>query len=181
MQPGIYTFTNVLSSSAMDLSGGDHKSIIGFPAHGRDNQQWELTPLGHGFSIRSLSSGQYLTIEAGIYNGVPIVASPFPVSWVVQVDVHDKETVHIGWPNSHYIIELEAGNSTPGTKVQLWQKYPRERHRTWRFVRCGETCERRTSDDIIVTEDSNDDLGDMIITTTMTTTTVTKVVRIRTV
>lgn len=55
--------------------------------------KWELIPLGHGFSIRSISSGQYLTIEAGIYNGVPIVASSYPVSWVVQVDVHDRETV----------------------------------------------------------------------------------------
>lgn len=88
-----------------------YPTFPGFPSHGGDNQQvsacgvlllailignilkWELTPLGLGFSIRSLSSGQYLTIEAGIYNGIPIVASPYPVSWTVQIDVHDQDTV----------------------------------------------------------------------------------------
>lgn len=34
-----------------------------------------------------------MTIEAGIYNGVPIVASGFPASWVVEVDVKDDDTV----------------------------------------------------------------------------------------
>jgi len=90
---------------------GVYPTLPGFPTHGGDNQQvsacsvllpailinwvlkWELTPLGLGFSIRSLSSGQYLTIEAGIYNGVPIVASPYPVSWAVQMDVHNQDTV----------------------------------------------------------------------------------------
>ena len=88
-----------------------YPTFPGFLSHGGDNQQvsacdvllpaklinrvlkWELTPLGLGFSIRSLSSGQYLTIEVGIYNGVPIVASPYPVSWAVQKDVHNQDTV----------------------------------------------------------------------------------------
>jgi len=30
MQPGTYKFMNALNDSAMDLSGSDHKSVIGW-------------------------------------------------------------------------------------------------------------------------------------------------------
>jgi hypothetical protein len=31
-------------------------------------------------------SGYYITVEAGIHNGVPLVANPFPVSWALESD-----------------------------------------------------------------------------------------------
>jgi hypothetical protein len=39
IEDGIYTITNVKSGTALDLSGGDNKSIIGFTVHGQGNQQ----------------------------------------------------------------------------------------------------------------------------------------------
>lgn len=39
VQPGIYTILNVKGGTALDLSGGDSRSIIGFDLHGQGNQQ----------------------------------------------------------------------------------------------------------------------------------------------
>lgn len=39
IEPGKYVFKNRLGEVALDLSGGDNKSIIGFTAHGGENQQ----------------------------------------------------------------------------------------------------------------------------------------------
>lgn len=36
---GTYTLTNVRSGTALDLSAGDYKTVIGWPAHGNVNQQ----------------------------------------------------------------------------------------------------------------------------------------------
>ena len=44
-QPGVYLLTNGKCDSVLDLSGGDNKSIIGFPLHGFENQQVRYTPL----------------------------------------------------------------------------------------------------------------------------------------
>ena len=37
--PGVYVLLNCASGSALDLSGGDSRSIIGFDSHGLGNQQ----------------------------------------------------------------------------------------------------------------------------------------------
>jgi hypothetical protein len=47
-------------------------------------RQWEFTPLGQGYSIRSMYNGHYLTIEDGIQQGTRIIASPYPVSWALE-------------------------------------------------------------------------------------------------
>lgn len=39
MQPGTYKVVNVKAGVAMDLSGGDHRTIMGFDYHGGSNQQ----------------------------------------------------------------------------------------------------------------------------------------------
>ncbi|KDQ49770.1 hypothetical protein JAAARDRAFT_42609 [Jaapia argillacea MUCL 33604] len=36
---GVYVLANVKCGTALDLSGADNKSIIGFPQHGGENQQ----------------------------------------------------------------------------------------------------------------------------------------------
>lgn len=37
--PGVYILLNCSSGTALDLSGGDSRSIIGFDCHGFENQQ----------------------------------------------------------------------------------------------------------------------------------------------
>ncbi|GLB42712.1 putative ricin-type beta-trefoil [Lyophyllum shimeji] len=135
LQPGIYQIFNFVSDTAIDLSGGDRKSIIGFPAHDGANQKWELSLLGKGYSIRSLYTGGYLTIEDGICNGTPIVASPYPVSWALEVDDLELGTWRIVWPGTRFLFDLAGkGDSKPCTPIQLWERHPFEHCRRWRFV-----------------------------------------------
>lgn len=61
-------------------------------------EQWEISHLGEGFSIRSVSSGKYLTIEAGIYNGVPIAVSGFPVSWMIELSATGETLELVDYP-----------------------------------------------------------------------------------
>lgn len=39
VNPGTYKVVNVKGGTALDLSGGDNRSIIGFNVHGQGNQQ----------------------------------------------------------------------------------------------------------------------------------------------
>ncbi|EJC99514.1 uncharacterized protein FOMMEDRAFT_148689 [Fomitiporia mediterranea MF3/22] len=93
LDPGIYIMRNVKSDSMMDLSGGDNKSIIGFPRHGLENQQWEFGNLGEGWYIRSVHTGSYLNIESGLEDGFPVVANGFPASWVVENEPGEEKDV----------------------------------------------------------------------------------------
>lgn len=101
---GVYLLVNVYNNKVMDLSGNDNKSVSTFPLHGGPNQQvcsqllhhrhqptgfcanltspqWRIEYLGDGYSIRSISSGKYLTSEECVCDGAAVVANGFPVSW----------------------------------------------------------------------------------------------------
>ncbi|KZT01972.1 carbohydrate-binding module family 13 protein [Laetiporus sulphureus 93-53] len=174
----MYVLLDARNGTALDLSGGDQKTLICLPAHMGPNQQWEFIPSGKGYTIRSAcasSRGLYLTLE-DIYDNAPIVASPFPASWNVQID-EKEETLRISWPNTEYVMDLiDWGNAEPGAKVKLMKEKPGERCQTWRYIRCrpaeeqGEKVAESTSkpiisETVIVAE------GKDFITTTRTTTT----------
>ena len=44
IQPGIYKIVNVKGGTALDLSGGDNRTIMGFTVHGGGNQQVRYVP-----------------------------------------------------------------------------------------------------------------------------------------
>ena len=95
--------------------------------------------MGEGYSIRSLYSSVYLTVEEGAVDGCALVATPFPVSWKVEC-VREEEQVTIRcvlskhyrsyayrylririlWPTKKFAIELaDLGSAVAGTKVRL--------------------------------------------------------------
>ena len=87
--PGTYVLLNARGGTAMDLSGADHKTVIGYPMHGGPNQQWEFIPTGHGYIIRCVRRSPeghslYLSTEGGVKHGAAIVASTYPVTWNVE-------------------------------------------------------------------------------------------------
>lgn len=49
--------------------------------------------LGEGYSIRSVSTGKYITLEEGIADGASLNASPFPVSWKVKIKSEGDELI----------------------------------------------------------------------------------------
>ncbi len=138
--PGTYVLLNARGGTAMDLHGGDNTNVIGYPMHGAQNQQWEFIPSGHGYVIRSVRSSKaghalYLTVEGGVRNNAPVVASAYPVTWSVEQTEEGIRWVllkpglpyrrlthlhRISWPNSNFVFDLaDWGDSTPGTKVCL--------------------------------------------------------------
>ncbi|KAI0796422.1 ricin B lectin domain-containing protein [Irpex lacteus] len=84
IRSGAYLVVNAHNNKVLDLSASDNKSIITFPLHGGANQQWRIEPLGEGYSIRSISSGKYVTFEERIGDGALVIANGFPVSWDVS-------------------------------------------------------------------------------------------------
>ncbi|KAA1473288.1 hypothetical protein DENSPDRAFT_742293, partial [Dentipellis sp. KUC8613] len=120
LEPGVYTITDASWGTALDLSGGDNRSAIAFSVHGWENQQWEFVPLGPGYAIKSVHNGSYLTMDGRLHDNVPLITTPFPVSWDVEVysggeEDDDDVLVRIRWPHENLIFALR--DATPGTKV----------------------------------------------------------------
>ncbi|KAI0065086.1 hypothetical protein BV25DRAFT_1799019, partial [Artomyces pyxidatus] len=123
LDPGVYTLTDVRWGMALDLSGGDGRSAIGFAKHGWENQQWEWSPLGAGYTIRSVQSQAYLAVDNfnNIQNGraAPIVTSSFPACWDMEIltDDDDDDGIYarIRWPHSD--LALGLGGEVPGARV----------------------------------------------------------------
>lgn len=87
--PGTYVLLNARSGTALDLSGADHRSVIGWPMHGGPNQQWEFIPTGHGYIVRCIRRSKeghslYLSTEGGVKDGARIIASTYPVAWNIE-------------------------------------------------------------------------------------------------
>ncbi|KAF9653588.1 hypothetical protein BDM02DRAFT_3125556 [Thelephora ganbajun] len=116
IEPGVYEIRNDILGATVDFNEADRKSVVGYQYHGKGNQQWEFAPLGKGWTIKSVSSGFYLTIEKGIGAGVPIVASEYPVAWNVRIEHDDPGLVRISWPGSETVWDLRDGRG--GTPVR---------------------------------------------------------------
>jgi len=90
LEQGRYTATDVRRGMALDLSGGDHRSLIAYGFHGQENQQWEFRPCGAGFIIGSVfKSDLFLAVRdlKGLHleGAVAVVTDTFPTCWEVEV------------------------------------------------------------------------------------------------
>ncbi|KAI0354430.1 hypothetical protein OH77DRAFT_1426006 [Trametes cingulata] len=185
--PGTYVLLNARGGTAVDMSGADNKTLIGWPMHGGPNQQWEFIPSGHGYVIRCVRRSKeghplYLTTEAGVGEHIAIVASTYPVSWNVE---QTEDGIKISWPNTDLVFTLaDSGSKNPGTKIQLMRLKSGDPSQLWHYTRCapasepeeGKEVEVRsaravsppaTTETVSVTEERD------YITTTRTTTTTT--------
>ncbi|KAI8977801.1 ricin B lectin domain-containing protein [Trametes punicea] len=183
--PGTYVLLNARSGTALDMSGADDKTLIGWPMHGGPNQQWEFIPSGPGYVIRCVRRSKdghplYLTTEDGLHEQAAIVASPYPVSWNVE---QTDDGIRISWPNTDFVFDLaDWGSNTRGTKIQLMHLRPGEPCQLWHYTRCAPAAEHdkevevrssravsppATTETVSVTEERD------YITTTRTTTTTT--------
>jgi hypothetical protein len=55
--------------------------------------QWELAPMGSGWSIKSVHSGLYLTTAYHSDKRVRIIANEYPVAWHVRIENDDPGLV----------------------------------------------------------------------------------------
>ncbi|CAL1702557.1 unnamed protein product [Somion occarium] len=130
----VVTITNVKNGAAIDISGGDGKSIIGFPLHGGENQQWRIDKMGEGHAIVNPHSGQYLhlTFEN---DGIRSSASCFPLTWRLQKLGEVDHIYQVLWHSGELALHLE--NGTPGTRVQLRPTNPEDESQVWKLTPCG--------------------------------------------
>ncbi|KAI1793771.1 hypothetical protein LXA43DRAFT_1059765 [Ganoderma leucocontextum] len=130
-----YVLLNARGGTAMDLSGADNTSIIGYPMHGGANQQWDFIPCGLGYAIRCVRPSKdgnalYLTVDCGgVRDRAPIVAGVYPVAWTVE---QTEQGIIISWPNSKYVFDLANwGDKAACTKIQLMPLIPGELCQLW--------------------------------------------------
>ncbi|KAI0668230.1 hypothetical protein C8Q78DRAFT_980638 [Trametes maxima] len=191
--PGTYVLLNARSGTAVDMSGMDNKTLIGYPMHGGPNQQWEFIPSGYGYVIRCVrrsAAGDplYLTTEDGLRDDAAIVASPYPVTWDVE---QTEDGIKISWPNTDFVFDLaDWGSATPGTKIQLMHFKPDQPGQLWHYTRCAPAEHEKelevrsaravsppaTTETVSVTEE-RDHITTTRTTTTTTMTTITEVTR----
>ncbi|KAI0300009.1 ricin B lectin domain-containing protein [Multifurca ochricompacta] len=136
-QGGRYKITNVQTSTVVDLSGVDNKSIIGWGWHGGDNQRWilEQKPEDNGqWSIRSVKfNNKYIGFEGDADDGKRLVVTDRRQLWDIYPEGQGGLAKLKLWvPSSLLVADLTKGNATFGTPVQLWASLPAEMQ-VWNF------------------------------------------------
>ncbi|CAE6437610.1 unnamed protein product, partial [Rhizoctonia solani] len=145
--PGVYYLINVKSArhedldsltqespiAALDLSGGDQRTILAFPLHRGENQKWEFIPAGgeNIYHIRNVGYGKFVTFPDDANDGKQVIATDGPREWEVRtgyegVNVKDeRESIRIFHPGTEQNIDLkDHGDTTAGNCIQLWGKTP---------------------------------------------------------
>ncbi|KAF8338534.1 carbohydrate-binding module family 13 protein [Amanita rubescens] len=133
---GTYNIINVESGTVMDQSGTDHVSIIGWPANGGDNQQWDVQPTSNGnyYAIKNVYFGTYLGYRKLIL-GANAIGVEFPIPWALFPDEQDPTTYRFFVPKSDLNLEVARhGSDKPGTPIVIASQIP-EPNQTWRFQR----------------------------------------------
>ncbi|KAH7925979.1 carbohydrate-binding module family 13 protein [Leucogyrophana mollusca] len=128
-----YKLINVKGGTALDLSGGDNRSIIGYGFHNGPNQEWlfEQHEGGH-WTIKSVGSGKYLGLEENPRDGVSVLAVSNPYRWDIWPDDEDLSVYRIFASGTQFNIDLsDHGNPTPGTEIVVWWKW-NGRNQCWR-------------------------------------------------
>ncbi|QRW13228.1 ricin-type beta-trefoil lectin domain protein [Ceratobasidium sp. AG-Ba] len=116
---GTYTLKNVSTGTVLDLSygnAGDDIAINGFQSYGGENQRWRLewTGKGHGFTLRNVKSGTYVSFEK-FRNGIPITGSKKRQTW--KIIVADGGYAIEAEDHRHYVFDIKASNPRNETAV----------------------------------------------------------------
>lgn len=178
LKPGIYGIQLADSlekgNTYVDLSGQDLRTIIGFTAHGGDNQRWEFATLGAGYSIRSTYNGSYLSVDFKTLRELRphVVASSFPVSWDVKMYDAENGVYRIRWPDSDYVFSM--GTQVDGLPPIFLSKQNSnaDSSQLWCLRECeGVPLSSLTlpSSNTVLVNFGDSAEGDIVITTTTTT------------
>ncbi|EJC99403.1 ricin B-like lectin, partial [Fomitiporia mediterranea MF3/22] len=133
--PGTYKIVNAKGGTALDLSGGDNRTIIGFTVHGQANQQWTVSEpdSDDNQTIFCQASNLYLAIEDAPNDYTRIIASSSPTRWAIRRDGKDQNFWRVFFPGTGFNFDLsDHGNPTPGTVIHLWSATD-GRNQLWNF------------------------------------------------
>ncbi|KAH9030985.1 ricin B lectin domain-containing protein [Lactarius pseudohatsudake] len=114
-----YKFTNEENGLILDISGANHRNILGWDVHGNDNQQWITERQDDGqWTIRSVWPQKYLGFETTPEDGTPLVGLDEPQLWDIEVlsdsEDHDNPRVNRLWVRGTLlVVEFPIGKSDP--------------------------------------------------------------------
>ncbi|TCD66055.1 hypothetical protein EIP91_001863 [Steccherinum ochraceum] len=131
----VFRIINVKGGTALDLSGGDNTTIMGYQWHGGDNQKWRVIDNGNNeWKFQNVGTGRYIYIDGYAQDGTAVIAHESNgTGFNIWQDEHDPSTYRVFVPNTRQNFDLsDHGNSTDGTKVTLWGKWE-GKNQTWRF------------------------------------------------
>ncbi|KAF5319547.1 hypothetical protein D9619_008473 [Psilocybe cf. subviscida] len=130
-----YVLINAKSGTALDLSGEDNRSIIGYPRHGEENQQWETIRTDAGWHIRNVAHDTYLAVDGVARDDARVIAREEPFIWHLWDDEENPAAIRICVPDTQHNIDLtNYGDSEPGTPVAIWGRWNAV-NQTWFFER----------------------------------------------
>ncbi|KAK2460485.1 hypothetical protein APHAL10511_007491 [Amanita phalloides] len=134
--PGsVYHILNVKAeNTAIDLSGSDQRSIIGWPAHSGDNQKWHVEKTNnHLYTLRNVLFGKYLALTQEPHDNLQAVATEFEYEWDIRPDGEDPSVLRIFVPHTHFNLDLtNHGSSVGNTPIATWGTWE-GRNQCWRF------------------------------------------------
>jgi len=126
-----YKITNFASGTVVDLSAADNTTIMGYPDHDGLNQHWKFQWTNLGWTIQNAAVGTYVGLNGPAANGTDLVAVASAVGWDIWPDSVNPAAYRFFVHGTKENWDLtDFGNSTPGTPVQLWQKWSGS-HQTW--------------------------------------------------
>ncbi|KAF9559345.1 carbohydrate-binding module family 13 protein [Agrocybe pediades] len=135
-----YYIINTLSQTALDLSGNDKQSVIGYNVHHGENQQWEVTYFEGqegeipGWHIKSVSSGKYPRFTGEAVDGAAVVATEEPFVWHLWPDNLNIKAGRICVPSTALNVDL-SDNAKPapsGSPVVVWGRWD-GKNQVWEF------------------------------------------------
>ncbi|KAH9161593.1 ricin B lectin domain-containing protein [Lactarius sanguifluus] len=114
-----YKITNEENGLVLDISGANHRSILGWDFHGADNQQWITERQDDGqWTIRSVGPQRYLGFEKTPEDRTPLVGLDGPQLWDIEVlsdsEDHDNPRVKLWVRGTLLVVEFPTEKSDPG-------------------------------------------------------------------
>ncbi|KIP05454.1 hypothetical protein PHLGIDRAFT_151139 [Phlebiopsis gigantea 11061_1 CR5-6] len=122
--PGIYALQNKASGTYVSLAPNE-RDVCCYPENDlgkAEVKQWEILPLGAGYTIRLVGTDQYCTLQDSISNGGKISLSNLPTAWKVVATrsplnaVKGAQVVQIFWASTQFCWELHNGQATSGNQ-----------------------------------------------------------------
>ncbi|KAI6044375.1 hypothetical protein EDC04DRAFT_360416 [Pisolithus marmoratus] len=138
MRHGIYMFVNLENEMVMDMFG--HHPVANWPSGSR-TQEWEIRPLGHGYTIRNVATDTYLSVVE-IENTAPLWGTHFPVAWYFR-RIHIQEggdpCYEICWPHTPYKFELALEDAAAEERRRRAMDFDaltlyKQRCRRWKII-----------------------------------------------
>ncbi|PFH47536.1 carbohydrate-binding module family 13 protein [Amanita thiersii Skay4041] len=130
----VYRIVNAKSGTALDLSGTDERSIIGWPKHDGDNQKWHVEENNGLYSLRNVRYGKYVGLESThLKDAIKAIATENKFDWEVKQDEDDPTVFRFFVPGTVFNLDLSNhGSDRGGTPVEIWGKWE-GRNQCWRL------------------------------------------------